>query len=354
MSFKGVLIRFRAYDLGTKNVTFDQNTKSFIIDYPCYSRSICEPYELIFSPGKYKIELWGAQGGNARYQNTNNIREGSGGKGAYVSGEVSFVGTTKLYLYVGGQGEDQTAINRTVSKGGFNGGGNGGVELNDPDNPESGAGGGGATDIRLYNTNDTRGLQSRIVVAGAGGGGCSTNNTHPTLQTAWGASGGKCFGFNSTIYGEGGTQESGIFGKGGDGYGSAEPKDSGAASGGSGSGYYGGTTSHVENEPYEYGGSGGSSYISGYEGCLNINETSNSVHYSTIYFTNSTMKCFEDEDFLDQYGNKEEGHFGNGAAKITILHEEFSLNIFPTCSPSFTNLHFLFSCTTTLVFRSRY
>ena len=75
--------------------------------------------------GTYKLETWGAQGGN---YDTIKV----GGYGAYSSGNKKITQTDKLYINVGGQG--------TVSQGGYNGGGS---------TDYSGGGGGGATHIAL-------------------------------------------------------------------------------------------------------------------------------------------------------------------------------------------------------------
>ena len=67
--------------------------------------------------GTYKLEVWGAQGGN--YNTTY-----TGGKGGYSYGTLTLNNTTNLYVYVGKQAQTITT-NRTVTTGGFNGGGNG-------------------------------------------------------------------------------------------------------------------------------------------------------------------------------------------------------------------------------------
>jgi len=66
--------------------------------------------------GKYKFEVWGAQGG------TGTVTPGLGGNGGYSYGEINLAGGQTLYVYVGGQ------ANQYV--GGFNGGGNGGLCIN--------------------------------------------------------------------------------------------------------------------------------------------------------------------------------------------------------------------------------
>ena len=315
-------------------IIINQNSK--IYQYPCSDESECYPYELEFLPGKYKIELWGAQGGDARYQNSKKLRTNSGGKGAYVRGIIKFQQKTKLYLYIGGKGEDQKYIDHTQSKGGFNGGGNGGVESHDVSYPESGAGGGGSTDLRLLKGNNEESLKSRIIVAAAGGGGCSTDNFSPHKGlynfSPLGGYGGGLSGENITRYGFGGNQTHGIFGKGGDGFGNGDNVEGstivGAGTGGCGSGYYGGyIIPPNDHKFFEFGGSGGSSFISGHKGCIaiqnqEINKSTQfdlSIHYSNLYFNDTVMKTKLDDDFVDPYGKLEEGHSGNGCANITLM-----------------------------------
>ena len=61
--------------------------------------------------GKYKLEVWGAQGGAGG--------SGAGGLGGYSVGTISLTSNTVLYVYVGGQGS--SSIYNVA--GGFNGGG---------------------------------------------------------------------------------------------------------------------------------------------------------------------------------------------------------------------------------------
>ena len=64
--------------------------------------------------GRYKIELWGASGGN--YNTTYH-----GGLGAYVSGEISLKKDSVLYVSVGQAGHLATSASNRI--GGWNGGG---------------------------------------------------------------------------------------------------------------------------------------------------------------------------------------------------------------------------------------
>lgn len=107
--------------------------------------------------GRYKLEVWGAQGGSV------SEIAGTGGKGGYSTGIINLEAGEMLYIYVGGEGGNAGTSMVTTVIGGYNGGGGatyyGGI-------------GGGATDIRLIkgeNWDDNYSLNSRIIVAGGGG-----------------------------------------------------------------------------------------------------------------------------------------------------------------------------------------
>ena len=265
---------------------------------------------IVPADGYYKIEAWGAQGGN--------VVTYSGGKGAYTSGYIYLNKNEKLYVYVGSHPEDlQTA-------GGYNGGGS-----ITSGQQGYGNGGGGATDIRLTGgewDNDT-GLNSRIMVAAGGGSG---NKRGEGYGEGAGGAGGTIYGgngysFNATNgygYGKsqggtqtsggiysfttenGGTYVSGSFGKGG----GTETVTIELSQSGGGGGYYGG--SHCGHG----GAAGGSSFISGYSGvnaitsASNRTPTNNTLHYSEKYFIDSNME--------------EDTNEGNGKAKITYISKE--------------------------------
>ena len=182
---------------------------------------------------------------------------------------------------------------------------------------ECSGGGGGATDIRLvggeWDSFDS--LKSRIMVAGAGGG------------KSWTFSAGYAGGLNGYSYfsgvSSGGTQTSGYkFGRGEDGSGVG---DSDGVAGG-GSGYYGGETSNTKAKS---AGAGGSSFISGCDGCNailqastseNIQHSGKSQHYSGYKFTNCII-LGGNEQMPNIYGENENGHTGNGLARITFISE---------------------------------
>ena len=277
--------------------------------------------------GKYKVELWGAEGGN----------NGAGyGKGAYTSGIIELNGGDKLYIYIGGQGSSTAAGVAEYKAGGYNGGGY--------TNGQSCCGrtygtGGGATDVRYFASepsdedllvSSSTGLASRIMVAAGGGGGFNGNN---------GGNAGALTGFagstaNGYGPGPGATQTSGginpsdntangSFGRGG------EKGNSGLSTGGGG-GYYGGAGSyHID------AAGGGSSYISGHTGCVAIISATNiapkegcsdgttdnecSIHYSNKVFTNTVMNAGNESMPTHDGNSTMTGNAGNGYAKITIV-----------------------------------
>ena len=107
------------------------------------------------TPGRYKLECWGAEGGNGTDSpNTN-------GKGGYSVGVLTLSQTLNIFIYAGGAGiATPSASGWTITNGGFNGGG-----WTRSYNKSVGSGGGGS-DIRIGQDS----LYSRVIVAGGGGG----------------------------------------------------------------------------------------------------------------------------------------------------------------------------------------
>ena len=254
----------------------------------------------------YKIRSWGARGG---YGRTNWSLIYRGGYGAYTEGEIYLKKGTKLYVYVGCEGKDAASTARFVGgPGGFNGGANGGNDTNQDSAPEPGGGGGGATDIRLTPSKKTSGwdefdsLKSRIMVAAGGGGG------------NYGGSGGSggalegLSGYGSKILA---SQTTGYaFGYGKPGVSSSD------GHGGGGGGYYGGGSNGA--------GGGGSSFVSGCEDCIAIDENSTdtnvisgttNTHYSGYKFDRIQMLT-GDEEQPNPNGGYQLGNNGDGYAII--------------------------------------
>ena len=248
--------------LGSRKLTFDKLKKdvlthlndsvsSSVLNFS-YSGKI---QTVTLKPGVYKLEVWGAQGGN--------IGSYIGGYGGYSQGEITLIEETTLYIGVGGEGTNSDV-------GGFNGGGS----LTSGQS-SFGASGGGATHISTINKtlplleNDK---DSILIVAGGGGG---ANYRGEGYGEGNGGSGGGFTGSNGNSvnhtngygygYGYGGTQSSGgsrfwesseedntkpgVFGQGG-----GTEVGSTTQSGGGGGYYGGGASGHG-------GAGGGSGYI---------------------------------------------------------------------------------------------
>ena len=262
--------------------------------------------------GTYKLETWGAQGGDAN-------ENYSGGYGGYATGEVFLSKDSILYINVGSEGGVCTTATSCV--GGYNGGGNAKAHT---DYDSKAAGGGGATHIALKSglLSSLENYKSDIlIIAGAGGGGHYTNSVNGGI----GGHAGGYIGSNATGYlsdnhdvlgrtSYGGTQEKagcngvnqdcGSFGKGGN---SSMTEYHDAAGSGGGAGYYGGSAANIGP------GSGGSSYIGNSNltkkvmYCYNCKENS-SESTKTISTT-----CSE-ETPTENCAKK-----GNGYARITLV-----------------------------------
>ncbi len=192
--------------------------------------------------GTYKLEVYGAQGGNsAVYANS---YSGKGGAGGYATGNVTLNKGAVLYVVVGGQG---SATPTSGAGGGTNGGYNGGGGVSNWNGDSSFvAGGGGCTHISTVNGVLST-TKSALIIAGGGGGG------HIQLDTFWephngGTGGGSATGVNagsSTGYAWG-ASNNGVGGNSyqGGGGGCGWPGGAGAAygAGGGGAGYIGGVT----------------------------------------------------------------------------------------------------------------
>ena len=248
--------------------------------------------------GRYKLEVWGAAGGNG-YNSTSYI----GGKGGYSCGNLTLNSEKTLYVYSGGQGRGSSAVG--VQSGGFNGGGAGGYGR--------GGSGGGASDIRVGG----KALTNRIIVAGGGGGGAYRSGYYGGAGGGTNGADGK--GYSVFYSAKGGTENAGGEGgsyNGGDVIGESGTLGQGGAAastttanygrgGGGGGGYYGGGGSgyRASSSYYYYGqsgGGGGSGYVD-----------SSLTDAETISGANS---------FIDYNGSTVTGHSGNGAARIIVLY----------------------------------
>ncbi len=243
--------------------------------------------------GTYKLEVWGAQGGNQTY--------GNGGEGGMSIGYIHLNSNEYIYICVGGKGVQNENGSVNLISGGYNGGG--GLCTD-----QYGSTGGGATHIAITNRGTLMNYLAYqnevLIVAGGGGGASYWPNAYSTINgismppnTYYnGGSGGGITGEGSNgsssnqkgiLSYSGGTQTGpgngfvlsnsiGGFGYGGKAHGG------GCCGGGGGSGWYGGIGGYDNSA-----GSGGSGYI------------------NTNYITNSSM----------QNGVRS----GNGYARITFV-----------------------------------
>ena len=268
------------------------------------------------TPGRYKLECWGAEGGNGTdYPNTN-------GKGGYSVGVLTLSQTLNIFIYAGGAGiATPSASEWTITNGGFNGGG-----WTRSYNKSVGSGG-GATDIRIGSAS----LYARVIVAGGGGGsgngqGASghgggyngigyvagtgsvsiNNNGYNNVigNYATQTTGGDCIVYQSD---EQNNSKAGTFGIGACFY---SNNSSNTASGGGGGGWYGGgATNHCSGgggSGYVYTSSSVSSYPSG---CL----------LNSSYYLTDAQTIAGNQSFLAPSGSTETGHSGNGYVRITKL-----------------------------------
>ena len=268
--------------------------------------------------GLYKIETWGAQGGDFQI-NSNNFKAGYGG---YSNGYMNLNKNTSLYIVVGKKGEHCETTNKNTScsaSASYNGGG--GCSTLTGYSSDLGVyacgAGGGATHIainsnlgELKNYNNNR--NDIAIVSGGGGGAQSANAPY---NYGYGGSAGGYKGITNENKGNdikiaaAGTQTSGsAFG-------------SGAYNGG-GSGYYGGQATIT-------GGAGGSSYIGNpllieksmyCYGC----EESNEVSTFTVS-TTGTSPLKDITNCPDGYSENPVSKCakaGNGYARITYLGEK--------------------------------
>lgn len=274
------------------------------------------------APGRYKLECWGAQGGNS---NQSNGTYGNGGKGGYSTGILNVSTNTTIYITVGGQG--QNGVFNTRTAGGFNGGGDG----YGTNNSGVGGGGGGASDISLMspvfshssyfinNIRDTNSLLSRIIVAGGGGSAGYDVSNNAANGGAGGGTTGQDGLSNRVYHGTGGKQTT--FGTGGSseepnrysvqakfGCGASASNSTDVAPGGGG-GWYGGGL-HCDSA------GGGSGYV--YTPTTASNYPSGCLLNSAYYLSNA-QTIAGNQSFSSPTGGTETGHSGNGYVRITKL-----------------------------------
>lgn len=260
---------------------FTRRSKEITIGYPLDKCNIseCWPIKLSLQPGVFQFELWGARGAE--------LNQGISGLGAYTSGVLFLNRALTLFVYIGATGFYNSIKGRMMTSSGPNGSG-------------------GSTDVRLEasdNWYDEKSLVTRIMVASGGGSAEGI--------PAFGGNGGTLQGESSSFLtnicpGANQTSSSqcdpitipdGTFApvSGAFGYVVDPDKPDNTYDGGwGGNGYYSGAS-----YPGAFGGSGGSSFISGHPECKAIKRpndgdstivhTNDSIHYSGIFFNYTHM-----------------------------------------------------------------
>lgn len=264
----------------------------------------CGTHWVDLEPGKYKLEVWGAQGGG--------FTEASceGGRGAYAKGILTLYEVTSIFINIGENGYD------TYHKNTCNGGGLSNYNEQTQYKTKSG---GGSTDIRISDTN----LQHRVIVASGGGGSSLMEG-----KCGKGGDAGAEVGFDGqcpndarcTEAGGGATQTQGGLGttngqKGTFYFGGNNTCASCIGCGGGG-GWFGGGAGNL----WGSGGGGGSSYV--FDG---VNSEYQSLDKK--YCLEKTVLIAGNEEMPDPTNLKttEIGHTGSGAVRITFLtNQEFN------------------------------
>ena len=250
--------------------------------------------------GTYKLECWGAQGGNRSQDSASATVTGSG-LGGYSIGILTLTQLTTCYIYVGGQGGMSSSTGNVKVEGGFNGGGFAYHESTG----EPGNGGGGATDVRIAQDS----LYARIIVAGGGGGSGEDNETGGYGGGETGGAGSGNTSLTQASQTSGGTNSFG-FGLGGNTY-------NGGAGGG---GWYGGASrysvSSYSTGSDSEGGGGGSGYV--YTSSTAKNYPSGCLLNSS-YYLSAAKTIAGNTSFTSPTGSSETGHSGNGYCRITVI-----------------------------------
>ena len=227
----------------------------------------------------YKLEVWGAQGGNDVFRGGTVYH--TGGLGGYSYGNYSATKDKVLYVVVGGKGVDNNTDNKKVEKygGGYNGGG---------DSYGQGSAGGGATHIATKTgiLSALSSSKSSVLIVAGGGGGLDYGGSW--IHNGGAGGGGNelpeaSYGNNKTA-----TTSSGYaFGKGQD------------------------QKSDVTNDKYDTG-AGGGGYYGGFSG---IDEDQGENKSGGSYGGGGSAYC--NNTYINNYGGKRGVQTGNGKSIIS-------------------------------------
>ncbi len=300
------------------NLYFYQGDTVFNFDYTGSEQTFTAPVS-----GTYKLETWGAQGGNAIY-NGNELENIF--YGGYSNGQINLQKDSQIFVSVGGKGNIGVIGNQSL--GGWNGGGNGDWDHADD---EACGGGGGATSIQdiLINDGQLKNYENSksavlMVAGGSSGMGASPGSISSAIKDGmYLSSGGGYLGGAGVkikdkvgyIVGDNPNQTSGYaFGQGGSAL--TLDRSFNQEIPGGGGGFYGGSalTSDDISNGYSWSTSGGGS---GYIGnplltnkamyCYNCEESSEES-------TKTISTTCSEETPTENCAKK-----GNGYARITLV-----------------------------------
>ena len=250
--------------------------------------------------GTYKLETWGASGGDAL--------DLQGGYGGYSVGNIDLKVKQKLYVVVGGEGETSQELEKKDDHyivriyGGYNGGGIGTSGQCGDGTRDShfryGSSGGGATHIAKETgllSNLSNSINNIYIVSGGGGGAFTFKgsvNAYGLGSSSGGQIGNTAYftlvSHTKTHYAEGGTQESS--GINGNSYNDDLTWSISNASFGSGAQLYGG---------YCAEGSGGGSGLYGGGACAFGPGAGGSSYIGNVSLKDKAMYCYDCEESLD-------------------------------------------------------
>lgn len=257
--------------------------------------------------GTYKLEVWGAQGGDANIIYDNKQAYATGGYGGYSIGTISLTKNENIYINIGGRGINCT-MDCFLSESAYNGGGPSAKNVN-----TRWAGSGGATHIANQSgvLRTLRENTDKILIVSGGGGGAGSFGGFANN----GGSGGGFTGVNGNnnahpeeITSTGGTQSSGGNGSGGATNGLFGKGSTQCASGGGG--YYGGGGGCW----WGASGAGGSGYIG------NSNLTNKSMYcYNCTESSETATKTISTTN-VSETPTSNYAKIGNGYARITLIN----------------------------------
>ncbi|KAK8899209.1 hypothetical protein M9Y10_001513 [Tritrichomonas musculus] len=322
-------IVFNSDDESNEIVSNSVTTNSSCLTFGYLKR---EPVKISLPQGQYKLEVWGAKGGDSTGNGHPNCSRGNstvpGGLGGYSRGILSLNKKETVFVFVGEEGRASDSSDGSTTEGGFPDGG--GTKTSYCSNYHTVPGtGGGSTSIRIGSDSN----YTRVIVAGGGGGASGDCQNASPGGFGGGLNGGNCY-YNGSLRNLGaGTQTGSTKGvsykdngdPGSFGLGAPSKYNSGCHSGGGGGGgWYGGGGGGYGSHFDCSGGGGGSGWTFTESNFLafQLGDSINASKFTLTgaYYLSDVMCVGGNEEFPrpDGKGN-ERGHIGHGFAKITPL-----------------------------------